>query len=525
MSNNGQRAAVAGSAAGRVPGRRTFAIISHPDAGKTTLTEKFLLYSGAIKTAGAVKSRKQERVRSDWMELERQRGISITSAVLGLDYRGRRLNLLDTPGHADFSEDTYRTLYAVDSALMVLDAARGIESRTLKLFEVCREQSIPIITFVNKLDRPALEPLELLDQIESSLGLKPVPVTWPVGDAGDFRGVVDRRDGTLVRYNRTAHGAAVGSEETVPLSEVGEAEELLEELALLEAVGSGAGEDFDRESFLAGDLTPVFFGSALANFGVRLLLDSFVELAPAPVPRRDAAGRIRDLDEPFSGFVFKVQANMDPKHRDRIAFVRVCSGRFERGMRLVCERTGRVVATRHAQQLFADDRETVEEAYPGDVVGLVNTQGLNVGDTLFAEGATASPFPRIPDFVPEHFALARNGDSGKHKQFWKGLGQLSEEGVVTVLRRPEDGGQEPILGAVGPLQFQVAEHRMEHEFGAPLRLRSAPWTEALRLTSEKEALRLSEVRGTRIVRDGRGRPLALFEDRYWLRQALGRIDN
>ncbi|MGI8649663.1 MAG: peptide chain release factor 3 [Rubrobacter sp.] len=526
MSSNTREGLVEQGRAGSglVPQRRTFAIISHPDAGKTTLTEKFLLYSGAIKMAGAVKSRKQERVRSDWMELERQRGISITSAVLGLDYRGRRLNLLDTPGHADFSEDTYRTLYAVDSALMVLDAARGIESRTLKLFEVCREQGIPIITFVNKLDRPALDPLELLDQIESSLGLRAVPVTWPVGSAQDFRGVVDRRNDTLIRYDRTAHGAAVGSEEVVPLSEIEGEEgnrEFLEELQLLEAVGSEVGDGFDREAFLAGDLTPVFFGSALANFGIRLLLDSFVDFAPSPVPRLDVSGRQRDLGEPFSGFVFKVQANMDPRHRDRVAFVRVCSGRFERGMRLVHQPTGKVIATRHAQQLFADDRSTVEEAFPGDVVGLVNAQDLNVGDTLYAEDPedASVAFPPIPEFVPEHFVLARNRNSSKHKQFWKGLKQLSEEGVVKVLKRPNDGGQEPVLGAVGPLQFQVAEYRMEHEFGAPLSVRNAPWTEAVRV-EDSELATVREARGAQFVTDDRGTSFALFESRYWLEKAL-----
>jgi peptide chain release factor 3 len=497
---------------GRACGRRTFAIISHPDAGKTTLTEKFLLYSGAIEMAGAVKSRKQAAVRSDWMALERARGISITSTVLGLDYAGVRFNLLDTPGHGDFSEDTYRTLYAADSALMVLDAARGVEERTLKLFEVCRMRGIPVITFVNKLDRPSKEPLGLLDEIEDALGVRTAPVTWPVGDGPDFEGVVDRARGVLIRHDRTAHGASVGSETVVSLNGEGgrsrTCERASEEIELLEAVGAS----FEREAFLAGELTPVFFGSALANFGVKFLLDAVRDLAPAPGPRADDAGNLRAPNAPFSGFVYKVQANMDPRHRDRVAFVRVCSGRFARGMKLVHEPTGRQLNTRHAHGLFADDRATLEEALPGDVVGLVNSGELGVGDTVYDEEPVR--FSPIPEFVPEHFLLARNKNAGKHKQFHKGLRQLSDEGVVKVLNRPETGGQEPILGAVGPLQFEVAEYRMEHEFGAPLSVRTAPWTEARRV-SEEDVARLVTLRGTQVMRDGRGQPFALFESSYW----------
>ncbi|MBA2618917.1 MAG: peptide chain release factor 3 [Rubrobacter sp.] len=503
--------------------RRTFAIISHPDAGKTTLTEKFLLYSGAIEMAGAVKSRKQAAVRSDWMEIERARGISITSSVLGLDYDGLRFNLLDTPGHGDFSEDTYRTLYAADSALMVLDAARGVEERTLKLFEVCRMRGIPVITFVNKLDRPSKEPLELLDEVEEALGVRTAPVTWPVGDGPDFEGVVDRERGVLVRYDRTAHGTSVGSETVVPLSEAGTENgrsngAVGEELELLSAVGA----TFEREAFLAGELTPVFFGSALANFGVRLLLEAVKDLAPAPAPRRDDGGDDRALTAPFSGFVYKVQANMDPRHRDRVAFVRVCSGRFSRGMRLVHEPTGRTLNTRHAHGLFGGDRSILEEALPGDVVGLVSSGELGVGDTVYEDEPVR--FPPIAEFVPEHFLLARNKNTGKHKQFRRGLGQLSDEGVVTVLNRPETGGQEPILGAVGPLQFEVAEYRMEHEFGAPLLVRPAPWTKA-RQVSEQDVARLMGLRGIQVARDAQGQAFALFESAYRLEDAakdLGR---
>lgn len=513
--------------------RRTFAIISHPDAGKTTLTEKFLLYSGAINMAGAVKSRKQAAARSDWMELEKQRGISITSTVLGLSYDGYRMNLLDTPGHKDFSEDTYRTLYAADCALMVLDAAKGLEPQTLKLFEVCRMRGLPIITFVNKMDRPAMEPLELLDQIEQTLGLATGPVTWPVGNGPDFTGVIDRRSGELHRYVRSEQGAAEAEEEALSSAEAqsrfgGEEfyEAALEELSLLEAVGSPhdvADDDGEaREQFLSGELTPVFFGSALSNFGVRLLLEEVAGLAPSPGPRGDADGRPRGLDEPFSGQVFKVQANMDPKHRDRVAFVRVHSGHFQRGESLTHAPTGKPVSTRHAQQLFAEERSTVEEAVPGDIVGFVNAAGLGVGDTVYA-GPPVS-FPAIPEFEPEHFLIARNKDSGKYKQFRNGLKQLAEEGTVKILSRAHDGGQEPVLAAVGPLQFQVAEHRMEHEFGAPLSTRSAPFA-SCRLVDEEQAAALDGRRGAEVARDLRGVPFALFESRYWLAQAeeaLGR---
>jgi peptide chain release factor 3 len=514
----GKRAALEDSQ-NRRPGadRRTFAIISHPDAGKTTLTEKFLLYSGAIQLAGAVKSRKQAAARSDWMELERQRGISVSSTVLGLEYGGCRVNLLDTPGHGDFGEDTYRTLYAVDSALMVLDAAKGIEERTLRLFEVCWMRGIPVITFVNKLDRPSLEPLGLLDQIEAALGFSCAPVTWPVGSAQDFSGVVDRRRGVLIRYDRTAHGARAGSERVEPLDAGNPRGDVaygtaLEELELLSAVGAS----FDRRAFLRGEQTPVFFGSALSNFGVRLLLDAVTGYAPAPGMRETAEGGVRDLAAPFSGFVFKVQANMDPRHRDRIAFVRVCSGRFQRGMEVLHERSGRPLNTRHAQQLFANERSTLEEAQPGDVVGLVNAGDLAIGDSVYSEEPVR--FPEIPRFTPEHFLLARSVNAGRHKQYRRGLQHLADEGALRVLERPETGLQEPVLGAVGPLQFEVAAHRMEHEFGAPISTRQTPWSLARRL-DEREAGALDGSRGVQIVRDITGGEIfALFESPYWLQR-------
>src|SRR5918994_1512913 len=390
--------------------RRTFAIISHPDAGKTTLTEKFLLYGGAVQEAGQVKARgERRRARSDWMELEQKRGISITSAVLQFPHGDDVLNLLDTPGHRDFSEDTYRVLAAVDAAVMVLDAAKGIEAQTLKLFEVCRARNVPLLTFLNKWDRPGRDGLELLDEIESRLDLQPVPVPWPVGYAAAFRGLIDRRTGDFIRYGRTAHGAAEATEEVVDparaAAEEGDAwRAAADEVALLDEVGA----DVDPDLCLAGEQTPVFVGSALTNFGVRTLLDGIVELAPAPSARLDVDGAARKLDDPFSAFVFKVQANMDPSHRDRVAFVRICSGAFERGMVVTHEPTGRPFATKYAHSVFGQERDTVDEAYPGDIVALVNATDVRVGDTLYVDAPVE--FPRLPEFAPEHFVTARRTD-------------------------------------------------------------------------------------------------------------------
>ncbi len=494
--------------------RRTFAIISHPDAGKTTLTEKFLLYGGALNLAGSVRARRGARAAtSDWMELERQRGISITSTVLQFAYRDCVLNLLDTPGHRDFSEDTYRVLAAADAAVMVLDAAKGIEPQTRKLFEVCRDRGIPLLTFLNKYDRPGRPPLELLDEIEQQLVLAPMPVTWPVGVHGDLMGVVDRRAQSFVRYTRVARGATQAPEEIVPVADVG-AEGAAwavaaEELELLDAVGA----DLDVKAFLSGDATPVFAGSALTNFGVRLLLDAVVDLAPAPVTRVDDAGRPRPLDAPFSGFVFKVQANMDPAHRDRVAFVRVCSGRFERGMVLTHGPSGRPFATKYAHTLFGQERETLEEAWPGDVVGLVNATDVRVGDSLWlGEPVT---FPSIPSFAPEHFATARVRDTARFKQFRRGIAQLDQEGVVQVLRDPDLGDQAPVLAAVGPMQFEVAAHRLEHEFGAAVELSPTSYRVARR-TDAPSARTLAALGGVRVLARADGTLLALFESPYWL---------
>ncbi len=501
--------------------RRTFAIISHPDAGKTTLTEKFLLYAGAVHEAGAVKSRKQARTAvSDWMALEQERGISISSTVLHFAYGRWHFNLLDTPGHADFSEDTYRTLCAADAAVMVLDNAKGLEPQTLKLFKVCRDRGLPIVTFVNKCDRPGKEPLGLLDEIESEIGLEPVPLTWPVADGADFAGVVDRQTGELVRFDRTAHGATVGLEHRVPVAKA-EPENCpqtrwdaaFEELELLDLDG----RDLDHDAFLAGRQTPVFFGSALANFGVRQLLEGFAELAPAPAPQPDAAGARRPLDAPFSALVFKVQANMNPRHRDRVAFLRVQSGRFARGMTATLARTGKPFQLKYAHQLFARDRATVDAAVPGDIVGVVNATGLQVGDTLHAPDAPLV-FPPIPAFTPERFARVRNRDTARYKQFRSGLVQLDEEGVVHVLRRPELGEQEPIFAGVGQLQFEVAQYRMANEFGAEVSLEPAPWQLA-RGIDPRHADRLRNQRGAAVVETRDGTPLVLFSNEHALRWA------
>jgi peptide chain release factor 3 len=500
--------------------RRTFAIISHPDAGKTTLTEKFLLYGGAVQEAGHVKARgERRRARSDWMELEQKRGISITSAVLQFPYGDDVLNLLDTPGHRDFSEDTYRVLAAVDAAVMVLDAAKGIEAQTLKLFEVCRSRNVPLITFLNKWDRPGRDGLELLDEIETRLDLQPVPVTWPVGIAGDFRGLIDRRSGDFVRYGRTAHGAAEATEEVVDAeraaTEEGDAwPAAADEVALLGEVGA----DVDPELFLAGEQTPVFVGSALTNFGVRMLLDGIVGMAPSPAPRPDVDGHDRPLDGPFSAFVFKVQANMDPAHRDRVAFVRVCSGRFERGMVVTHQPTGKPFGTKYAHSVFGQERGTVDEAYPGDIVALVNASEVKVGDTLYVGDPVE--YPRLPEFAPEHFMVARVRDTGRFKQFRKGIAQLDEEGVVQVLRRADTGDQAPVLAAVGPMQLEVATWRLEHEFGALTELTGTQYSIARRTDAASED-KLRALPGVDVLARADGTLYALFESPYWLARVEG----
>ena len=497
--------------------RRTFAIISHPDAGKTTLTEKFLLYGGALGIeAGTVKARQGRRsATSDWMDLEQQRGISITSTVLQFNYRDCVLNLLDTPGHRDFSEDTYRVLAAADAAIMVLDAAKGIEPQTLKLFEVCREREIPFLTFINKWDRPGKAPLELLDEIEETLVVEPTPLTWPVGIPGDFRGVIHRGTGNYTRFERTARGSTMAPEEDVATdrAEVEEGESWVtaaEEVELLDMVGRVV----DQKTFLAGESTPVFFGSALTNFGVRFLLDGVVDLVPSPAPRVLADGSRRALDASFSGLVFKVQAGMDKMHRDRIAFVRVCSGHFERGMIAVSGRTERQFSTKYAQTMFGQDRDTVEEAFPGDVLGLVNANELRVGDAIYAAGEPVK-FPELPAFAPEHFMRARVKDISKFKQFRKGIVQLDEEGAIQVLRDQDLGDQAPLLAAVGPMQFEVASYRLENEFGAATELTATSYSIA-RQTDVESGAKLRSMQGVDVLSREDGTQLALFESKYWM---------
>jgi peptide chain release factor 3 len=502
-------------------------VISHPDAGKSTLTEALALHASAITRAGAVHGKAGRRgVTSDWMAMERARGISITSAALRFDYRDMVLNLLDTPGHADFSEDTYRVLSAVDGAVMLLDSAKGLEPQTLKLFDVCRSRAVPVITFVNKWDRPGREPLELLDEIEQRIGLRPAPVNWPVGVAGDFRGLIDRATGEYITFTRTPGGAGRALETRLDAAAAaakmkGEGEvggqayaAAREELALLDEI---YGPGVDMASFLAGVSSPVLFGAALPNFGVRRLLDAVTELAPPPAAREDIKGEPRRLDAPFSGLVFKVQANMDPAHRDRMAFVRVCSGRFERGMVLTHAATGRPFATKYAQSMFGQDRETVEEAFPGDVIGLVNATALRPGDTLYA-GEAPVEFPPIPSFAPEHFAVVRSKEAGKAKQFRRGIEQLDTEGVVQVLSSDLRGDQAPVLAAVGPLQFDVVLHRLEHEFGARAELDHLDYTLARR-TDAEGARALAGQRAVEVLtRRHDGALLVLFSDKWRLGQ-------
>jgi peptide chain release factor 3 len=515
--------------------RRTFAIISHPDAGKTTLTEKLLLYGGAITTAGQVSARRRARAAtSDWMELERERGISITSTVLQFPYRGYTLNLLDTPGHQDFGEDTYRTLLAADSAVMLLDAAKGVEPQTKKLFAICRARRIPLFTFINKMDRPSRHPLELLDELESVLGIGAFPVNWPLGNGPSFRGVYDRTTREVHLFERTTHGAKVAPVQVTDvhdariarLTDEGTYRAFRDELELLD----GAGAAFDRNAFLSGEVTPVFFGSAVTNFGVALFLDGFCALAPAPAPRLASRGDgerrpVDPSDERFSGFVFKVQANMDPRHRDRVAFVRVCSGRFERDMTVRNMRTGKDVRLTRAMKLFASERESVEEAFAGDVVGLTNPGTFAIGDTLCAGdgdgNGAALRYDAIPAFAPEHFALVRSVDTAGYKSFQKGIAQLREEGAIQVTYPWRSlRGSEPILAAVGQLQFEVVKYRLESEYNVKTHLATLPYTFARRVVGSEEAIATASwPSNAKLVEDWDGKPIALFESDWSLRLA------
>ncbi|OIR04049.1 peptide chain release factor 3 [mine drainage metagenome] len=479
------------SASTEIARRRTFAIISHPDAGKTTLTEKFLLYGNAIHLAGAVKDRKNQRATtSDWMELEKQRGISVSSTVLQFDYQGYAVNLLDTPGHKDFSEDTYRVLTAVDAALMVIDAAKGIEPQTRKLFEVCRRRGIPILTFMNKCDRPTRDPLALLDELETVLGLQTCPITWPLGNGPEFRGVYDRRARQVHLFERVPGGAYRAPESVAGLDDPLVREKLdpavyetvAEQIAMLD----GAGHPFDLAAVHAGKQTPVYFGSAVNNFGVQLLLDGFLHDSVPPAARRASSAPIsgeaapvdlREIPvthEKFSGFIFKIQANMDPKHRDRIAFLRVCSGRFTRDMVVTHQRTGKTVRLSSSHKLFGQERETVDEAWPGDVIGLVGYDAFGIGDTL-TEDRTIH-FNEIPRFPPEVFAYISNPNPSDSKKYRAGLEQLLQEGVVQSFNARHAPPGSTLLAAVGPLQFEVVQYRLKSEYNAESRLEAASWT-------------------------------------------------
>jgi peptide chain release factor 3 len=496
--------------------RRTFAVISHPDAGKSTLTEALALHASAISSAGAVHGKGDRAgVTSDWMEMERSRGISITSTALRFDYGDVLLNLLDTPGHSDFSEDTYRVLAAVDSAIMLLDSAKGLEAQTLKLFDVCKHRGIPVITFVNKWDRPGREPLELLDEVEQRIGLHAAPLNWPVGIAGDFRGLLSRADGMFTRYEP---GTGGGLAKSIMLSpEEAAAEQgkewttAHEELTLLTEIGA----QLDMEAFQAGISTPVLFGAALHNFGVGSLLEALCSYAPPPSARPDTHGDRRQVNAPFSGQVFKIQAGMDRAHRDSLAFIRICSGKFERGMTLTQGTSGRPLVTKHAQTVFGRDRTTVDVAYPGDILGLPNTTGLTVGETLYERTPVA--YPPIPAFAPEHFMVCRAKDSGKYKQFRRGIEQLDGEGAVQVLRSDARGDQAPVLAAVGPLQFEVVSHRMEHEFNSPVILTGMDYG-ATRLTDAASAPALAALRGVEVfTRSLTGDLVVLITDKWRLR--------
>ncbi|MBD2744748.1 peptide chain release factor 3 [Coleofasciculus sp. FACHB-1120] len=498
--------------------RRNFAIISHPDAGKTTLTEKLLLYGGAIHEAGAVKARRaQKKATSDWMEMEQQRGISITSTVLQFAYHNCQINLLDTPGHQDFSEDTYRTLAAADNAVMLIDAAKGLEPQTRKLFEVCRMRKIPIFTFVNKLDRPGREPLELLDEIEQELGLQTYAVNWPIGMGDRFKGVYDRRQQKIHLFERSAHGKREALDTVVDVGDP-RIEELLEQelyyqlkedLELLEGVGS----ELDLDLVHNGTMTPVFFGSAMTNFGVELFLDAFLDYALKPGSRQSSNGAIPPTYPEFTGFVFKLQANMDPKHRDRIAFVRVCTGKFEKDMTVNHARTGKTVRLSRPQKLFAQDRESIEEAYPGDVIGLNNPGVFAIGDTIYT--GQKLEYEGIPCFSPELFAYLKNPNPSKFKQFHKGVSELREEGAVQIMYSADEGKRDPILAAVGQLQFEVVQFRLQNEYGVETHTELLPYSVARWVAGGWEALqKVGRLFNTVTVKDSWGRPVLLFRNEW-----------
>ncbi|MDA8194683.1 MAG: peptide chain release factor 3 [Thermaerobacter sp.] len=483
---------------------RTFAIISHPDAGKTTLTEKLLLFGGAIREAGAVKARRaQAHARSDWMEIERQRGISVTTTVLQFPFEGYRVNLLDTPGHQDFGEDTYRTLMAADSAVMVIDGAKGVQAQTRKLYQVCRRRAVPVVTFVNKLDRESKDPWELMADIERQLDLLTYPINWPIGSGAQFQGLYHRDEGSFETFQRTTR-----SSRRIPAREAELADDHRATLAEAEALLNGAAEPWDDEAVQSGLLSPVFFGSAMANFGVETFLRGFLGLSAGPMPRATADGEVRPEQADFSGFVFKIQANMNPAHRDRVAFVRVVSGMFERGMTVLHPRSGRSIRLNQPQQFLAQDRTIVETAYPGDIIGLHDNGLFRIGDTLTVRpGITFAAFPR---FTPEIFAEVELKYTLKHKQFQRGIRELTEEGLIQRFLPLEDG-PEVYLGVVGSLQFDVLSYRMQQEYGVDITLRTLPYTVARRIASGPDP-EIGRFDRARLIRDADGRHVVLAED-------------
>jgi len=509
--------------------RRTFAIISHPDAGKTTLTEKILLYGGAIHLAGAVKAKKTQRhTTSDWMEIEKQRGISISASVLNFEYNGAHVNLLDTPGHKDFSEDTYRTLAAVDAAVMLIDAAKGVEPQTLKLFEVCRMRGLPIFTFINKMDRPSRDPLDLLDELERVLGIRSSPVTWPIGSGDRFKGVYDRQSKEILVFQPEGEANAKGKILPVPIKDFDDPkfesifngdlelkEQFESEIELLEVAGDG----YDQERVNAGGLSPVFFGSAMNNFGVQRFLNRFVDMAPSPGARKTKDGKVPDVNGKFSGFVFKIQANMDPQHRDRVAFIRVCTGRFEKNMMVKHVRLNKSIRLSRPLNFFAQDRILVDEAYPGDILGLVDSSGaFRIGDTLAEAGNIE--YEQIPSFSPEFFAQAVIRDPMKRKQLKKGLEQLAEEGVIQIYYQPELGDKDPILAAVGSLQFEVLKQRLLVEYSVNVEIQNMSFTQARWISGNGFKMNLFSGRSdSKIAIDRDQNPVALFSNEWAMRWA------
>jgi len=497
--------------------RRTFAIISHPDAGKTTLTEKLLLYGGAVRLAGTVKARKAKQYAvSDWMELEKQRGISVTSSVMQFEYNDHKINILDTPGHKDFSEDTYRTLMAADSAVMVIDAAKGIEEQTKKLFHVCRNREIPIFTFINKLDRHGKDPLELIDEVESVLGIKTFPVNWPIGSGSDFKGVYDRKSGKIELYTSRDHGRDIISTSIGSLSDPefisridhSLLKKLMDDIELLDL----AGDDYDEDLLRKGQLTPVYFGSALTNFGVGYFLNSFIKLAPPPHGKLASTGVIEPDEEEFSGFIFKIQANMNPAHRDRIAFIRLCSGVFRRGMVVKHVPSGKKIRLSQSKQFLAQDGTIVDEAFPGDVIGFYDSGIFRIGDTLTENGDFT--YEAIPRFQPEFFARVHLRDAMKRKQFIKGMDQLAEEGALQKYHDLHSGTESPVIGAVGALQFEVLEYRLKHEYGVDIFLEHLPLSVA-RWVLGKE-INLESTGNRLVVQDEDHNYLILFANKHYL---------